>query len=157
MGMSVTIAQICDAIEAVVGSVATVTRSQSYDELTEGINSADMPLVQVYWEDLGMAPPGGTDRTTFKAERRNKEFHFNVDVYAQQRAHIGEDMKVLVDVFDDILPALESQDKKPYFDLLADDGTPAIKAWALTARRVTFEYAEANYVGCRAILTVWVF
>ena len=149
--MAVTIAEICDAITAVVGSVATVTRSQSYDELTEGINSADTPLVQVYWEELAMAPPGSTDRTTFIAGRRNKQMAFHVDVYGQQRSHVGEDMASMVGVFDDILTALEAQDEKPYFDL------EGIKAWSLTARRVNFDYGDAKYTGCRAIITVWVY
>jgi len=152
MGMSVTIAQICDAIEAVVGSVATVTRSQSYNELTEGINSADTPLAQVYWQSLSMSPPGGTDRATFKAGVRNKQMTFHVDLHAAQRSHLGENMASMLDTFDDILDALEAQDKKPYFDL------EGIKAWQLaSAERVSWQYADAQYIGCRAILTVWVF
>lgn len=150
--MAITIAQICDAIEAVVKSVATVTRTQSYDELSEGINSADTPLAQVYWQSLSMSPPGGTDRRTFGAGIRNKQLTIHIDLYGAQRAHMGEAMASMLETFDDILTALEAQDVKPYFAL---DG---IKAWALTsAERVTFEYGGGQYVGCRAILTVWVY
>ena len=149
--MAVTIAQICDAIKGVIGGLTEVTRSQSYNELTEGVNAGDTPLVQVYWQAMAMAPPGRTDRTTFGAGIRNKELTFHVDVYAQQRAHIGEDMASLVTVFDAILTALEAQDQKPYFGL---DG---LKAFSVTAQRVTFDYGGAQYVGCRAILTVWVY
>ena len=150
--MAVTIAQICDAITTVVGTVTTVTRTQSYDQLGEGINSADTPLVQVYWQSLAMAPPGGTDRSTFVAGRRYKQFSFHVDVYGQQRSQLAEDMTALVDVVDDIIDALEAQKESPYFDLAG------IRSWALaSAERVTFQYADATFVGARLILTVWVY
>jgi hypothetical protein len=149
--MAVTIAQICDAITAVVGSVSAVTRTQSYNELTEGINNADTPLAQVYWQDLGMSVPGSTDRATFKAGRRNKQMTFRVDLHASQRGHLGQNVGDAVDTFDLILTALEAQKEKPYFALAG------IQAWSLTAERVTFVYAEASYIGFRANITIWVF
>lgn len=149
--MSITLAQILDAIEATLAAAPTLARSMSYDELTEGIN--DTPLLQVYPDSGNQDPAGNTDRTTFKAGVRQTVLTINCDYYAQQRKHIGEDMAALVDGIDAMTNIFEAQDTKPYFGL---DG---IRAFSWSWQRVTFEYGDPNigYVGARFTLTIRVF
>lgn len=113
--MSITIGQILDAIEATLSTAPTLARSMSYDELTEGIN--DTPLLQVYQHSGDQDPSGNTDRTTFLAGVRQTNLIVYCDYYAQQRKHIGEDMKALVDGIDAMSNIFEAQDSKPYFGL----------------------------------------
>lgn len=149
--MSITIAQIIDAIETTLSAAPTLARSMSYDELTEGIN--DTPLLQVYAEAGEQDPTTNTDRTTFRAGVRQTSLTINADYYAQQRKHIGEDMAALIDGIDAITNIFEAQDAKPYFNL---DG---IRAFHWSWQRVVFEYGDPaiNYVGARFTLTIRVF
>lgn len=149
--MSITTAQIIDAIETTLSAAPTLARSMSYDELTEGIN--DTPLLQVYAEAGEQDPTTNTDRTTFRAGVRQTSLTINADYYAQQRKHIGEDMAALIDGIDAMTNIFEAQDAKPYFGL---DG---IKAFHWSWQRVTFDYGDPaiNYVGARFTLTIRVF
>ena len=154
--MSITLAQICDAIETTLAAATTLSttsaRTQSYDELTEGIQ--DVPLLQVYPESGSQSPPGMTDRHTFGGAGnpvRQTEFLIHADYYARQRSHIGEDMAALVDGIDAIQNILEAQDKKPYF------GLTYLQAFAWTWSRVIFNYGGVDYMGARFVLTVRVF
>lgn len=152
----ITIAQICDAIESTLSAATGINTTQSYDELGEGLNAADLPLLQVYWETLIVDPSAETDRATFQAGMREKLFTFNVNVYAAPLAHLAQNMESLVDITDDVLAVLELQNTKPYFGL---DG---IKAWHLNeARRVVFEYTASvspvRYVGPQFVLAIWVY
>lgn len=149
---TITLAQIMDAVEATLATAPTLARSQSFDDLSEGIN--DTPLLQVYPESWTQdAVHTGTDRTTFQGKVRQTEFVVNVDYYAQQRKHIGEDMAELVAGADALIAIFEAQDKKPYFGLMG------IQAFHWIAQRVTFEYGDPaiKYVGYRVTLTVRVF
>jgi hypothetical protein len=149
---SVTIAQICDAIESTLSTASGINTTQSYDELGEGLNAADLPLIQVYWEDLSMDPTGATDRTTFGAGVRQKQITVHADVYAAQRSFLWEDMQKTVDAMDNVLAVLEVQNTVPYF------GEDGIRSWQLvSALRGTFPYSQAQYMGARFILTVWVY
>ena len=151
--MSVTLAEICDAVEDTLAAAITVIRSESYDELTEGVHAADVPLLQVYPE-AGLQDAGGrTDRYTFQAGARQTEFTLHADYFARQRSHIGLDMKALVNGIDALQNVLEAQDKKPYFGL---DG---IRAFSWTWSRVVFAYGDPQlaYMGARFVLLVRVF
>jgi len=150
--MSITIAQICDAIETTLATATTVKRSESYNELVDGIQ--DQPLLQVYWESTLQSPPGSTDRYSFGGGGnpiRQSWITIHADYFAEQLAHLGQAMGSLVDGIDAITNVLEGQDQKPYFDL---DG---IKAFSWEANRVNFEYSGALYVGARFIIQVRVF
>lgn len=149
--MSITLAQILDAVEASLSAAPTLARSMSYDELTEGIN--DTPLLQVYPEAGDQDPSGNADRTSFQAGIRQTNLTINCDYYAQQRKHIGEDMAALVDGIDAMTNIFEAQDKKPYFALVG------IKAFHWSWQRVVFNYGDPNinYVGARFTLTIRVF
>ncbi len=150
--MAITLAQICDAIESTLDNATTVVRSESYDELTEGIH--DLPMLQVYPESGEQDIAGATDRSTFGGRgdpQRQTEFVIIADYYANQRSHIGEDMAALVNGIDAIQNVFEGQDKKPYF------GLAYLQAFHWRWERVTFTYAEIDYIGARFYLTVRVF
>ena len=147
--MAITLAELCDGIESALDDATTLARSQSYDELTEGIH--DLPLLQVYPESGSQDPAGATDRTTFGAGVRQTEFVIHADYYARQRSHIGEDMAALVDGIDAMQDELEKQNGTRFG---FDDSNLAFR-WEWT--RVQFTYNEANYMGARFIITVRVF
>lgn len=114
--MAITLVQILDAINDTLGAAAGMARSESYDELTEGIH--DLPMLQVYPESCEQDPSGAVDRTAFRGGVRQTYFMINADLYAQQRAHIGEDMAKLVAMLDTMQDVFEEQDYPPYFDLM---------------------------------------
>jgi len=149
---SVTIAQVCDAIESTLSTASGINTTQSYDKLAEGLMAADLPLIQVYWEDLQMDPRGETDRTTFGAGVRQKQLTIHVDLFAAQRSFLWEDMKNTVDAVDNILAILETQNTVPYF------GEDGIRSWQLVnATRAIIAYSQAEYMGARFILNVWIY
>jgi hypothetical protein len=149
--MAITLAQVVDAIETTLGAAVTVARSESYDELTEGIH--DLPMLQVYPEAGSQDPAGGTERTSFQAGVRQTEFTIHADYYARQRRDIGEDMNALVAGIDALQDVLEAQDTKPYFGL---DG---IRGFRWSWNRVVFVYGDPQmgYVGARFVVVVRVF
>lgn len=149
----INVSAICDAIEATLSTAAGLARSQSYDELTEGMN--DTPTLQVYPESGGQDVTTNTDRTTFRAGLQQEEIVINADLYARQRSHIGEDMAQLVTSLDAIRAVLKIQKTGNYFGM-ADKG---IKAFAWTWQRVIFTYGESaqKYVGVRFVLTLRMF
>jgi hypothetical protein len=149
--MAITYAQINDAIEDKLGKALGLARSQSYDELTDGMT--DTPTLQVYWQRDNTDPQGMTSMTTFRTGVQQTEIIFHADLFARQRSHIGEDMKVLYEVMQEIREALEAETTKPYFDL------EGIQAFRWTSERVTFEYGDPSlpYVGARYTITVRVF
>jgi hypothetical protein len=151
--MPVTIGEICDGIATTFDADAdlALVRVESYNEITEGINAGDCPLLQVYPEDGTIDETGRTDRTTFGGGVRQKMIRINCDFYTRQRSHIGEGIGETVDLIDNIIDALEGQNLKPYF------GVTGIQAWSVTWNRVMFEYAGARYPGTRFVLTIWVF
>lgn len=146
--MAITIAQICDAVEETLTASTEIVRSESYDELTEGINSADTPLMQVYPERGGADQMGTSDRTTFGGGIRVKTYTIHVDYYARQRSHIGLDMAKLVDGIDAIEEILEQQNSLPFF------GLAGIKSFQWTWERVQFVYAGAAFMGARFSLII---
>jgi hypothetical protein len=149
--MAITLAQICNAIESTLAAATTVARSESYDELTEGVQ--DFPMLQVYPEAGNVDAVGSTDRTTLQAGCRQTSVTIHADYYARQRSQLDEDMKALVNGIDALTNVLEQQDTKPYFGL---DG---IRAFRWEWRRVTFVYGDGGQpmVGARFVLTVRVF
>lgn len=157
--MAITLAQIVDAIEDTLDEATTLVRSQSYDELTEGIH--DLPLLQVYPEtQTGVSVGAETDRMTFggaggeeDTPARDKEYIIHADYYARQRSHIGEDMAALVNGIDAMENVLEAVNVKPYFSL------EGIKAFSWFWTRVAFQYGDpqVRYVGARFEIRVRVF
>jgi hypothetical protein len=149
--MSITLAQICNAVETTLATATGLTYTQSYNELEEGMN--DTPTLQVYWNGLNQDPGGTADRSTFRAGRRQTEIEIYCDLYATTRNEIGENMAALLPLIDAIQDVMEAQDAKPYF------GLNGLQAFRWSAQRVTFQYTDPLrlYVGARFILTFRVF
>ena len=147
---TVTLASIVDAIEGVLDGATGLTASQTYDEITEGIQ--DMPMLQVYPESCsGTDIAGVNDRTTFKAGVRQTEYIIHADLYAAQRAHIGQNISTLVDMIDAITTQFETQSTGNLF------GLSTIKSFHWRWERVVFEYATVEYTGARFYITIRVF
>jgi hypothetical protein len=146
-----TTAQICDAIETTLSSATGLKRSETYNELSDGIT--ETPTLQVYWESTEEDISGSTDRTSFGAGVRQDEHLFHGDLYVRQRSHIGEDMRDLMAMKDAIDAVLVAEKTKPYF------GLAGIKAFRWRAERVTFVYGDPQipFVGIRYYLTVRTF
>jgi len=151
----VTLVSINNAIEATLGAAASLERSQSYDELTEGLH--DVPLLQVYWEDLPLidsdSTPGQTDRMVFASgedARRQYTLTYFADLYAASRKEIGEDMGRLLPIVDEFITILEAQGCPPF-------GVEGVRTFQWSAKRVTFEYNKIKYVGARFTLHLRLF
>jgi hypothetical protein len=156
MAITATVKDCCDAIhtdlgQALVASGALV-RSQNAasdqvlnDGLTEGIN--DERVLQVYPEER---PPVSVNSGTVKitlAGNRDKELVVFADYYTRQRAHIGEDMALLVTGIDAIEENLDAQ-ACPYFE------QSKIRSFQYSWQRVIFDYGGVSYVGARFRLTL---
>jgi hypothetical protein len=135
-------------IDIIDGDTVTVY-VEGCTELSEGV--PDTPLIQVYPETGIVDMITATDRHTFRGGGRAEEQTWNIDAYATRRAHIGEDFKALLPLIDAVTGKLEEQDVKNYF------GLSAIQSFAWTWQRSLFVFAQAEYVGCRFIVTVRIF
>lgn len=156
---NITVAQINTAIATTLGEAAGIVRIQDgandgtadnqTTPLSESMN--DTPTLQVYLESGVTDVSNEVDRTTFGAGVRQTELVFNCDVYARQRAHIGEDMAKCIELASAVWDVLEQQRRQPYF------GLEGIQAFHWTAQRVVFTYGAVDYAGIRFVLTVRVF
>jgi len=142
---TVDIAEINDAIESKLGAATGMVRSQSYNELTEGIPVGDIPLLQVYFESADFEP------VTFQNAVQQLVLLFHADVYCRQRANIAEDIGKVVDMADAVVDVLQAERHVPFFDL------HGVKDMRWRADRVTFIYAKTSYAGIRFYITVYVF
>lgn len=147
--MSITLTQICQAIETTLAPAVTYTQTAS--ELKDGMN--DQPTLQVYPQSGSSSPPQTTDRTTFQAVVRQQEIIIYADLYATHRSEIGEDFAILLPLIDGIINEIEKQDTKPYFGLIG------IKAFRWDWQRVLFQYNDPTqtFAGARFIFYLRVF
>jgi len=137
---------LVDAIESTLSVAAALERSQSYDELTEGM--ADYPTLQVYPEEnAGTSGFSSTDRISLSGKHSVKEYLIHADLLAHPRAEIGEDMARLVEAIDDLEDILDTQ-AYPLF------GAEYITSFRWSWKRVVFSYAGAEYMGARFFITV---
>ena len=147
---------ICNAIETTLAPAVTYT--QSYNELTEGMN--DTPRLQVY-PNSGTSVIGGqsNDRSTFRAGVRQASIEVYADLYATQRSEIGEDMGILVPLIEAVIAEIEKQDTRPYFGLLDASGRPAIDGFNWRWDRAIFVYndTQQTFAGARFTFNIRVF
>jgi len=151
-GRDLTTASICDAVTGVLGAVTGIVRSESYDELTEGIQ--DVPLLQV-WPAAGapVSTGSGTHKLTLGQSSDftvQETITVYADLFARQRSHIGEDMSALVTALDNIRAELKKQDCPP-FDLAG------IQSFQWSWSVGTMEYAGVAYLRTRFTLVFQVF
>ena len=150
-----TLAQINNAIADTLGAATGLgaNHHQTYNELTEG--TQDIPQLRVYWESDVTDAMTPTNRLTSRSSTHlgvivtDQVFH--ADLYGVQRSNIGPDMGVLYPLIDAVRAKLEAETDAPYFGL---DG---IKGFKWSSQRVTFDYANVSYVGCRFTITVRIF
>lgn len=149
---TITLAQICNAVESELGAATTLERSESYDELTEGVS--DTPMLQVYPDSCALVSTGsGTDKLTLGGDppHRQQTITIIADYFAHHRANIGEDMAHLVDGVDAITLTLEAQNTCPPF------GLAGIRTFQWRWDRVVFDYGGAKYMGARFTIVLQVF
>lgn len=150
-----TLDALVDAIETTLSAAASLVRSQTYDELTEGIH--EYPMLQVYPAgNTGTSWGSETDRYTFRGPIAGtattmyhsiKEYTIYADVYARQRAHIDEDMGKMVTTVNEIEDILDMQPCPPF-------GRSEIFSFRWSWDHVTFDYGGVMYVGARFVITV---
>lgn len=145
----ITHASICDSIADTLGAADSLRRTQSYDELTEGMNTT--PTLQVYPQNWNMDDRSGVSQSSFRGGVKRSSNIYFADVYVRQRSDLRTDIKEQVEVADEIDEILSGQDTKPYF------GNANIQQFHWSGERVTFTYAEAQYVGIRYTIEIWVF
>jgi len=147
-GSSLTLVQMCDAIEGKLSVASGIARSQSYDELTEGIHE-DITL-QV-WPQSGSPVSTGsaTQKITLGGDVIVEEVIFFADLYRPRR-HLGEDMKAIVNGVDAIRTIMKAQNCPP-FDLA---GIRTFKwSWAIGS----FEYQGVTDLRGRFTIVLNVF
>ena len=154
--MAVTLGALCNSIAAQFeAGVASLSRVYEYDEIPEGVNAGDTPLLMVYCESVLADATGETDRGTFQTGTNSikiKEILIHADFYTSQRAHLMEGVGDAIDVMSEAVDVIEAQNEYGYW------GNSAIKAtagWRMD--RVQFDFAGAIYPGFRAEITVWVY
>jgi len=153
--MAVTIGQIVDAVADTLSATTGINRTQSYNELTEGMNT--LPTLQVYPESWGVSQDSATDRLTFVKQStgqpgvRYTEMVLFADLYVRQRSQLNEDWGEAVDGADALNTMLEQEGTCDHFGLVG------IKSFRWDAARVLFSYAQTLYTGFRFTITVRVF
>lgn len=157
----VTVGEICDAVATTLSTTAGIARTQSYNELTEGMNT--LPTLQVYPESWELSSGSETDRfamvdaATGVPGHRLTEMVLHLDLYARQRSQLAEDWGLAVDLASALHDKLDEEGSCPLF---AQTG---IRSMHWTADRVMFEYGSdaqgrpLRYVGFRFALTVRIF
>ena len=100
--MAISIGALCNAVATTLSTTTGLERTQSYDQLTEGMNT--LPCLQVYPERWEVSADSGTDRLTFVDQSagvpgvRQTELTLHLDLYVRQRSQLDEDWGAAVDL-----------------------------------------------------------
>lgn len=142
--MTVTLVQICDAVESHLGDATGIARSQSYNELTEGMNTT--PTLCVY------AQSGSTEyQATFRQGVRITRAVIHCDLIAKQRGDLKTDMAVLVPLIDALQTEIEKEREGYLF------GLEGVQWGDWRWERVTFPIAGVDYIGARFYLDLLIY
>jgi hypothetical protein len=152
-----TIAEICDAVDIQIGEVLVtagdLVRSESYDELSEGIN--DENVLQVYPESIDPVAAGSETHKRTLGGSGGPVIHEAItvfaDYYARQRSHIDEDMATLVAGIQAVREELKNQDCPTPF------GLENVGSFQWSGNRVIIEYAGVQFMAWRWTLVFEVF
>lgn len=152
-----TIAEICDAVDTYIGEELVTSheliRSESYDELSEGIQ--DEQVLQIYPEQiLPVSTESGTGMRTLGGYNDgviHETIIITVRYFARQRSHIGDDMAVLVPGIEAIRNKLKAQTACPPF------GLSNVGSFQWGGNLTTFDYGGALYIGWEWSLVFEVF
>jgi hypothetical protein len=151
----VTVGAICDAVALDLSTTTGIARTQSYNQLTEGMNT--LPTLLVYPEFWEVSAGSETDRFSFVDAatgipgHRQTEMLLHLDLYARLRSQLNEDWGEAVDLASALHDKLDEQGACPHFALAG------IRTFHWTAQRVVFVYAQTEYTGFRFLLTVRIF
>lgn len=146
---TVTLASLCDSIASTVAAAADIEDTQKWDELTEGMNT--LPCLQVYPSAWNQDDLSGVSQSSFRGGVKRSMETFVMDIYARQRSDLITDMKVLINLIDQINAILDGINTTPYF------GDDNIRQFHYSGNTATLEYAGVSYAGARYTLEVWVF
>ncbi len=152
---SVSLAQANDAIAATIKPATQAPNrngvTQSFDELGDGIG--DTPTVQVYPQHGDdHAGPGEVNRGTFGGGPvRQRYWTFYIDVMAEERGIIAQNMAAVVTITSLIEDILDQQNSHPFF------GLAGIQDFKWYWDRATVAYAGRFYSGTRFVLGIWVY
>lgn len=102
---TLTITEVCDAIEASFAN--DITYTESYNELKESIS--DTPTLQVYWAHAAPHPGSTTSQRSFGGGVKEKSWTFFADLYGRQRNDLAEDMAVLYPLIDAMIDRMETE------------------------------------------------
>jgi len=160
--MAVTIMEIADAIADTLVTATGILTKQSFDELSEGINNKDCPLIQVYLESLQMDPEGNTAFSSFAGDppvepMRQKLLTFHVDLFTSRRNHIAQNWREVHENVDAILDVLEAQERHPYFGFVDPDKVKAYQLESATRALLDYGGPDVTYPGFRFVLLIRVF
>jgi len=151
--MSVTYRDICHQVGGALRRTAGIKQVQVLEEITEGV--PETPLLQVYIQDSEVDVQAETERTTFGAGVRQTLVTVQVDGYARQRSHVGQDMGAQVAMMDAIDDVLSGEVDKPYF------GLQGIQAFHWRLERVTFQFGDQTpggaYAGVMGEISIYVY
>jgi hypothetical protein len=151
----VTIGAICDAVADTLSTTAGIERTQSYDELTEGMNT--WPTLQVYPDNWEVSFESETDRLSFVDAvtgipgHRQTHITLILDLVVRPRSQLAEDWRAAVDLASALHDKLDEEGACPHFGL---DG---IRSFRWSAQRVLYPYAQMRYVGFRFTLELRIF
>lgn len=154
--MAITLHQMLDAVENTLDDTVGLVRSFQFDQLPEGVNSGDMPLLLVHPRSMDAVDSlsGQTDRLTFGGGSGVRQEMYTVlaDFYCRQRSQLAEDMAATVAIIDAATNVLESNTYAcPFFNL------EGIKNFQWSWEVILFEYATARYLGARFTLRLRTF
>lgn len=146
----ITHASLCNSIATTLGAAASLRRTQSFDELTEGMNT--LPTLQVYPSNWNMDDRSGVSQSTFRGGVKRSLNIYNADVYVRRRSDLPTDVAKTVEVADELDAIFVAQNTKPYF------GDDNIAQFHWEGSQVTLIYGEpeVKYSGLRYIITLWV-
>ena len=153
----VTVGAIVNAVAAFVGTTPGIRRTQSYNQLTEGMNVRN--TLQVYPVSWEVSTGSETDRISFTETatgvpgHRDTEMILFLDLYVRQRSQIQIDWGDAVDLADALNTQLDTAGACPLFGL-SEGGYPVVGSFKWTAERGVLPYAQVEYIGFRFTLTL---
>lgn len=159
-GSSVTVAQICAAVNETIGDALVASRvlarTEDHDEMTEGVH--DLPCLQVWPRSEGLVSIGSgageTHKLTLGGPDQDhaimEDIEVYVDFWAAVRHELAQDMGVLVAGIDSIRAIIKAQDCPPF-------GLAGVRTfqWSWTAGST--DYAGVTYLRARFTLSMSIF
>ena len=146
--MAILITALCTGIKNVVELATGVERAYDYDEMPEAVSNDDTPALVVYFQSLEEDPTNETSGSSFNHKVRQRNWVFHVDVLATVRNHLPENNKIMCEMADAIINALETQDDFPFF------GVAGAQQFKFIADRVVINLGGVDFYGIRFIITV---